>query len=305
MVVLLRQVGIDSYFREAQTMFASNNPYVVPISCAFQTDDMICLAMKYYKNKSLQDRITLSPLTPGEVIRVGIGILTGLAHIHTNKFIHFDIKPSNVLFSDTDLPMIADFGQTRSSGPTGVVARPGMYPDGMPPECWRGIGTFQSDIYQVGLTLYRAANGDSHFNPQRPADDSELRERTELGKYPDKSKFLPHVPKGIKRVIRAALAIQPGDRYQTPGAFADALGRVEVGLDWSADVAADGSVTWRATRTGQPDLVVILTGSGRRWGFEIYTESAQRRRFMSDRWESGITRSQAIEKLKPIFDQLG
>jgi len=52
------------------------------------------------------------------VLRVAHAVLNGLAHIHAEGFIHFDVKPSNVLFSTTDIPMVADLGQSRAMSPT-------------------------------------------------------------------------------------------------------------------------------------------------------------------------------------------
>jgi serine/threonine protein kinase len=222
---------VNAYFTEAQTLFAVSHPNIVSIQCAFQSKSLICLAMPYYKRGSLKDRTEKGPLTVREAIRVGKGVLAGLSSIHARDFVHFDIKPSNVLFSASHEPLVADFGQSKLVGPTGFTARPGMYADGIPPECYRGIGSKQSDVYHAGLLLYRCVNGDDHFKCQVPPNLAEATRLTQLGKFPDRNKFLPHVPKRLKTIIRKALAIELGERYETVSDLSDALSAVTINHD--------------------------------------------------------------------------
>jgi serine/threonine protein kinase len=116
-----------NYFDETQTMFAVAHDNVVAVQYACQTPDLISLVMPYYQNKSLADRIQNRPLQLSETLRVAQGVLAGLAHIHLRNYIHFDVKPSNVLFSNMNRPMVADFGQSRAISSTGVVTVPPLY----------------------------------------------------------------------------------------------------------------------------------------------------------------------------------
>lgn len=115
----------------------------------------------------MSDRICQNPLSLKEVIRLAQGVLNGLHHIHIKNYLHLDIKPSNILFSDTDEPMIADFGQSGLLNQNGVLNPPPMYIFGFPPEVFQNIVTIESDIYLMGVTLYRAINGDIIFNDQK------------------------------------------------------------------------------------------------------------------------------------------
>ncbi len=75
-----------------------------------------------------------------------------------------------------------------------------MYVGGMPPECYSKVGVPESDLYQVGLTLYRAVNGDEYFHKQLPLsvggsiDQLKLEQLTVKGKFPNVDLFMPHVP---------------------------------------------------------------------------------------------------------------
>ena len=231
-----RFTNASVYFDETQAMFAVAHDNVVAVQYACQTPDVISLVMPYYRNKSLANRIQDRPLQLSEVQRVAQGILAGLAHIHLRGYIHFDIKPTNVLFSNLERPMIADFGQSRAISSTGVVTVPPLYINAQPPETIStGVATTVADIYHVGLLMYRALNGDSFYTAQIPADPTLLPARIASGKFPNRKRFMPHVPSRLRTLVRKALRVDPADRFQTATEMADALGRVDVNLDWSAE----------------------------------------------------------------------
>jgi serine/threonine protein kinase len=300
---------VAAFFKEANAMFAADHPNVVPIRAAWQTNDLICLGMNYFQNGSLQDRMTTAPIGLRDALRVGHGILTGLGHIHSKDYIHFDIKPSNVLFADNGEPMIADFGQTRKfTSPTGIVIpRPAMYAYGIPPECYHGVGIVQSDIYQVGLTLYRALNGDPFFKAQVPATDAEIKTRTFAGGFPSRTKFMPHVPTRLRTIVRKALEVKPTDRYADAVSFATALAGVSIGLDWHTTVAPNGDIEWKASRLDQPEIIISAHQEGGGcWKAEMFTRkpgAAPRRRKPAE-WRKNKTWNQLVDYLKPIFDEL-
>jgi len=303
--------GLRDYFAEAQVMFAAGHPNpsnVVPIryACDCPGVDKISLVMPFYKNGSLQDRICQGPLNPCEVIRVGLGMLNGLNQVHLAGYLHFDLKPSNVLFSDNNDPQVADFGQTRPVGPVGTSGLPKMYPEALPPEFFlTGLGTVQTDIYQAGLTLYRAVNGHPFFKSQKPSSDMELATRTTDGTFPDREAFLPHVPKALRRVIRTTLMVEPGQRFRSATDFQDALAKIGIDLDWKTTVHQNGQISWRAERLGKPDLVVELLQIGKKWRVEQHTENNGQRRARNPRdWPSGLTHHQAFGFLKQLFRSL-
>ncbi len=211
-----RFANATRYFDEAQVMFANAHDNVIRVQYACQTPNMISLVMPYYRNGSLADRIQDRPLQLSEVQRIAQSILAGLAHIHLTGYIHFDLKPSNVLFSDIDRPMVADFGQAREISPSGVVKVPPLYIVQQPPETiTTGVATTLADIYHAGLLLYRALNGDNFFSSQFPADVDVLRAKISSGKFPDRKRFMPHVPSRLRTLIRKALQVNPLDCFQS------------------------------------------------------------------------------------------
>jgi len=297
--------SVIGFFQEASTMFTCEHPNVVPIQYACETADEICLAMRYFPRGSLADRIANGPLQLGQVLKLMREVLSGLGHIHSRGFVHLDLKPSNVLFSDLDEAMIADFGQSRRSI-NGVVQTPRMYIPALPPEVIiHQVAVTASDLYHAGLLLYRAVNGDPFYRAQIPTDLQVLAAKIASGRFPDRNAFMPHVPKRVRTIVRNALKVDPADRYQTAREMADALAKVPVPIDWKITTLPSGATEWCIDRPGQPSLAVRLDPSGTGWSVAIQTEGAAGTRARSRKdWRSGITRSAAEDHLKKVFESL-
>jgi serine/threonine protein kinase len=297
-----------AYFAEAQAMFQVSHENVVAIQYACETPTTISLAMPFYRKGSLADRIASSPLQLSQVQRVTQGILAGLAYIHSKGYIHFDVKPSNVLFSNTDKPMVADFGQSRSISPSGAVTVPPLYFNAQPPETLTtGVATTLADIFHVGLLLYRALNGNDFFESQIPSDRALLAARISRGQFPDRQRFMPHVPKSIRRLVRKALQVNPARRFQSATEMADALGRISLALDWSVEPLAGGGIRCRTSRAGQPDLVVELVEENGSWDVQTFTErigEPRRAKGQNENWRQGLSLSNAHAHLDDVFERL-
>ena len=303
-----RFANAAAYFEEAQAMFAVAHDNVVAVQYACQTPSTISLVMPYYRKGSLADRIGDRPLQLSETLRITQGVLAGLAHIHLTGYIHFDIKPSNVLFSNTGKPMVADFGQSRAISPTGVVTVPRLYMSAQPPETINtGHATRVADIYHVGLLMYRALNGNTFFTSQVPGDDALLRTRISGGKFPDRARFMPHVPSRIRTLVRKALRVDPADRFQAATAMADALSRVDLVLDWSVEPLPLCGSRWRAVRLNQCDLIVELIDQNGTWDVKTFTEKKgepRRTKGKKENWRNGLSLDDAYAHLKDVFERL-
>ena len=80
-----------------------------------------------------------------ECVKFGANIAEGLEHLHHNKLIHRDVKPSNLVFVDgqcklADIGLVALLGQRTFVGTEGFVA----------PE---GPGSVASDIFSLGMVF--------------------------------------------------------------------------------------------------------------------------------------------------------
>ncbi len=310
----LSKQGIKDFFGEAKVMFAAQHPEnVVPIRFAGESkvNNTVCIAMPFFSRGSLQDRIKSNSLGILDSVKVGLQMLNGLQIIHNAGYLHFDLKPSNVLFSDRDQAMVSDFGQSRMlDTTTGTADTPPVYCWAITPELYASKATVRSDIFQAASTLYRAVNGDHFAKAQRPDDTDPffsrvLKDLITTGKLPNRDLFMPHVPRGLRTILRKALSVSPTDRHRTAASLATELERVTVKYDWQAVFAPTGEITWNGTRSGAADLRVRLLIDGKRWRSEVHSlGSKTQARDRTSAWKNDLTKTQAFNHLAGYFASL-
>jgi eukaryotic-like serine/threonine-protein kinase len=261
-VPLSRLTG--NFFEEAQHLYRSRHPRVVPIMYASQDTHNAYIAMPYFPQGSLQGWLDSNGVpTVRQIIKWSQELLQGLHHIHSLGLVHFDIKPTNIFIANDGSAMVADFGQAKPVDAFGVAVQNRIYDRHWPPEVLlQGGATKQADIYQVGLTLYRLCNGNDLFYGQLPADRVTLARQIVAGLFPNRQQFLPHIPKRLRRVIVKALQVDPADRYQTALEMMDALGQIDTLLDWRHGATATGEQWVRDTLTHKYSIELVHTSSG-------------------------------------------
>lgn len=95
------------------------------------------------------------------------GVASALEALHAAGWVHFDVKPANILVDRGGRALLADFGlstaiRTRAGAPARDVEGAGT-PDYMAPERYRGgIVTPASDLYSVGAVILEALTGSPH-----------------------------------------------------------------------------------------------------------------------------------------------
>ncbi|XP_076065135.1 uncharacterized protein LOC143039157 [Oratosquilla oratoria] len=101
-------------------------------------------------------------------------LLRGVAHIHANGFVHFDLKPLNLLVSQNGVLKIADFGmaELQSDSPYELEKMTELY---RPPEGFvrRDLLGTSSDMWSVGVTILELVTGDVEFGNGQGWDRAE------------------------------------------------------------------------------------------------------------------------------------
>lgn len=228
------------FYLEARRLYDSEHPHVVQIKYACQDTDNIYLAMPYYQNGSLKGLINRNFLTVRQIIRYALQFLSGLHNIHVKGFIHFDIKPDNILLSNTDEALVADFGISKNMDGQGLSPIGCVYNAHIPPEAFTGTAqSMQYDIYGAGLTLYRLCNGNSRFHTQlqpfrtQPAFDMlAFRDAVCASRFPARNDYLPHIPGALRKAINKAINVNTTDRHASVLDLINQLSPIHQLLDW-------------------------------------------------------------------------
>jgi len=229
--------------------------------------------------------------------------MTGLAFVHGKDLAHLDVKPSNILLKDEGVAALTDFGISKRLDGQGAVSGGSFYiPHVAPERISSGLQTQATDIYQAGITLYRLCNTMSEWKRQlNPYDDRDSIEQDVMsGEFPDRERFLPHIPRKLRSVVRKAIQVQPDDRYKSVRAMMNELGSVSRYLDWRMEV--NGSKTnnesWEMEDPNGRRFRIEVCATGNDWSVETTKTVSQPRKVRNCCADSLATREKAHARVK-------
>ena len=196
--------------------------------------------MEYVNGVSLEKR---RPERIDDAVNLFIKLAEGLDVIHKAGYVHADIKPNNIILTD-DGPKIIDFGQ---SCPIGFI-KPRIQgtPDYIAPEqVKRRHLTAQTDVYNLGATLYWALTGQTFPTLiSRKGKSDEFTIATGAG-TPSPHQLNPAVPAVLSRLVMESCAFRRSDR---PNDMKDVIKRLEMAQHVMAKRSA-----------GEPEADVVET----------------------------------------------
>jgi serine/threonine protein kinase len=235
------QYSIDERLLEAQIGNRLQHANVVNIKWAdvIEKDNVpiVVIAMPFYSNGSVLSQLNSQNfLDLGNSIKCLIDVLRGLDYLHENGYYHCDIKPNNILIGDKGEYLISDYGITCfSPNHTAVQPRQCYLPHTSPETIIGNIYDVRTDIYQLGLTAFRLVNGVTEIKDDYNRDRDQFQKDVLAGKVITDSKYKPHVPRSIRRIINKATATDPNDRFQTALEMRRALEKIKLMGNCTAD----------------------------------------------------------------------
>jgi eukaryotic-like serine/threonine-protein kinase len=151
--------GLKDIRREVRLTAGLDHPNILPVKDANFIDELFVIVCPLGE-KTLADRLH-HRLSAKIAVHYADQMLAGLAHAHKNRIIHCDVKPDNlILFPDGRL-RLADFGIAKISQRTCVIDASGTGTIGyLAPEQALGRPSFSSDVFSIGLVLYRMFAGE-------------------------------------------------------------------------------------------------------------------------------------------------
>jgi serine/threonine-protein kinase len=204
--------------REAHAAARLDDPHIVPIYDIGEIDGRLYLTMRLINGTDLQTLLTHGPLEPQRAVAITNQIASALHHAHQNGLVHRDVKPSNILLTDTatgDFAYLIDFGIARATTDTALTnthTTIGTWAYMAPERFNSNQTTPSSDIYALACVLYQCLTG----HPPYPGDTLEqIAVGHMVAPPPHPSDERPTIPTALDHVITTGLAKQPTDRYPT------------------------------------------------------------------------------------------
>ena len=195
-------------------------------------------AMELVEGETIETRVRRTgPIDYPTALDLTLQITRALIAAGDRKFVHRDVKPSNIMLcTEADGAIVAkliDFGLVRamtdqsasdgvSPGRTGFIGTPHF----ASPEQFAGKTTdARSDIYSLGVTLWFMLTGQVPFDGSR----EEIQQEQLSAVLPLEQ--LKGVPRAVVDLIKRMLEPDPSRRHQSPGALQEQINKCIAGMD--------------------------------------------------------------------------
>lgn len=222
--VLSRRLSSDHSFverfrREAQAAANLNHPNIVSLYDYGAEEGNYYIVMELIQGKSLEATIVQAGrILPERAAEIAADVARALERAHLAGLVHRDVKPANVMITDSGDVKVTDFGIVRALAgngeqtmtQTGMVIGTAAY---LSPEQAQGHPVDgRSDVYSLGVVLYEMLTGEAPFSGDTPLSVAykHVRENPE-----PPSTLNPDVPDGLDAIVMKALAKNPENRYSS------------------------------------------------------------------------------------------
>ncbi len=231
---LAGQLDFQARFRrEAEVLARLEHPNILPVYDFGEQDGQAYIVYRYVGGGTLRERLK-GPLPLEAVERLLAPVADALDFAHSQGVVHRDIKPTNILLTEQDVPIVADFGLARlleagiaapGSDLTQQLTQAGMglgTPSYMAPEQAQGSAVDgRADQYALGIVAYQMLTGSVPFVAETPLAVA-LKHVTEP--LPSPRSRNPELSEAVEQALLRALAKDPAGRFADCRTFIRALG---------------------------------------------------------------------------------
>jgi serine/threonine-protein kinase len=219
---------ITELFREARVIGQLTHAHVTAVYDTGSFDGVPYFVMEYVEGETLKARLAdPKRVSPEQVLNFMAMLGRALHYVHQRGILHGDVKPANVLITPQGTPKIMDFGVARRSLPgkqaTWSLAGEGAVwgtPAYLAPEQLTASEIdARADVFSLGVIAYE------WLAKRKPFSGASVEEilKAVLAGRPTPLVEIGGVDEDLSQIIHQAMARDPGKRFSSADAFADAL----------------------------------------------------------------------------------
>jgi len=207
-----QNIDFSELLKEPRLLASMSHPNIVTVLTAEKQTDIFFIVMEYVQGQTLEQIIVRDgALDLTRALDFTCQICNAVDHAHKAGILHRDLRPGNMLVSDSGLLKVTDFGTSRfleiAAHGTTVIGSPPY----MAPEQFHGKAVFASDVYSIGVTMYQMLTGTLPYDTPAPGDIERLM-RGELVRAPRLRNG--KIPPAISDIVLKALQPDLTKRYQ-------------------------------------------------------------------------------------------
>lgn len=156
------------FIKEAQNIARLKHRGIVPIIDIFEENGTAYYVMEHLPGGSLAGKVKQGALPEKEALRYIGQVAAALEYVHSQRIMHLDVKPANILLDEDDNAVLIDFGLAKQYDSTGhqtSTTPVGISHGYAPLEQYKQGGVEQftpaTDVYSLGATLYKLVTGNT------------------------------------------------------------------------------------------------------------------------------------------------
>ena len=206
---------VERFEQEARTAAQLEHPNIIPIYRVGKSGRISYFVMKYLRGRSLSELLAeRGRIKPVDIRRMLIETAGALGYAAERGIVHRDVKPDNFIFDEFGVCVVTDFGIAKAASAkrlTGTGMSIGT-PHYMSPEQARAQALDgRSDLYSLGIVAYQCLTGTVPYDGE---DSFSIGYAHIMDPLPTPT-LVSAEERNLYRVIRAMIAKEPKDRFQS------------------------------------------------------------------------------------------
>lgn len=149
--------------REARLIAEIESPKIVQVHDVIESPRYLAMVMEYVPGCSLEDFLRVARPSLASIVTIAIDVAGALATARQHRVVHGDLKAANVLITESGHAKLTDFGIARRTSAVGMKTSPGSLSALAPEQYTGGEWTTQTDLFGLGILLYRMLSGEHPF----------------------------------------------------------------------------------------------------------------------------------------------